>query len=190
MFKYFKENLGNISKLFVNHLGMMIFSLVVLITSKLLSGKIGNDSVFYIMGAVAILMYFSLLYTAMWEAGAKDRLKVDGGREKENIFHGLYMYLWSSAIGIFVSVVLIVLSFFLTEDVSTVNGVWAVFKFIAHYYNGMYLPITSIGGVHCSVYLGMVVPGALVCFVSYILGLKGYKCIFPESKYNKNRNFR
>ena len=190
MFKYFKENLGTISKLFINHIGMMIFGLVVLITTRLLSSQLGNSAVFYIMGTLAILMYFSLLYTAMWERGSQDRLKVEGGRVKENIFHGLYMYLLSSAIGIFVSTVALVLSFFLTEDFSVINDIWAVFKFIAHYYNGMYLMITSISGVHTSIYLGVVVPGALVCFVSYILGLKGFKCIFPESKRDQNKRMQ
>ena len=86
MIKYIKENLDSIFKLFINHMGMMIFSLVVLLTSKLISTKMNNNAVFYIMGVVTVLMYFSLIYTAMWERGAQDKIKIDGGRLNKNIF--------------------------------------------------------------------------------------------------------
>ena len=107
MIRYFKENLSTISKLFINHVGMTIFGLIVLITSRLLSDKIGHPVVFYIMGAITLLMYFSLLYTAMWERGAKDKIKVDGGRMKYSAFHGLYMYLIANVIAIFLAVMTI-----------------------------------------------------------------------------------
>ncbi len=188
MKKYIKENLDSISKLFINHVGMTIFSLVVLITSKLI-----NDVVFYVMGVLAILMYFSLLYTAMWEKGAKDKLKIDGGRARCNIYNGLFFYLIANVLVIFTALVSFILSFFVTEELSTANDVYAVFRIITHYYNGMYMPITRLSGVgpvaHSCIYMLTVLPGAIVSFVSYILGVKGFKCLFPESKRAQNRRY-
>lgn len=188
MKKYIKENLESIGKLFINHIGMTIFSLVVLLTARLI-----NNVFFYVMGGLAVLMYFSLLYTAMWERGAKDKVKIDGGREKCNIFNGLYFYLLANAFVIFTALISLILAFFITDEVSNVNNVYSVFRLITHFYNGMYMPITKISSIgpvlHSCVYLSTVIPGAIVSFVSYILGVKGFKCIFPESKKARNRRF-
>lgn len=194
MIKYIKENLDSIFKLFINHIGMMIFALVVLITSKLLSTNIGNDAVYYIMGALSVLMYFSLIYTAMWERGASDKIKIDGGRLSPNLLNGLWLYLIANSLFILTSVLSLLFSFFVTKEASFVNSIYAVFRFISHYYNAMYMPITNIAGLGAVskslIYVATVLPGAIVSFVSYILGVKGFKCLFPESKRDKNRKVR
>lgn len=194
MIKYIKENLDSIFKLFINHMGMMIFSLVVLLTSKLISSKMNNNAIFYIMGAIAVLMYFSLIYTAMWEKGAQDKIKIDGGRLNKNIFSGLYFYLIANAIAIFAGVVALIFSFFVTKEASFVNDVYVVFRLISHYYNGMYMWITQLNFaspvIHSLIYIAVIIPGTLVAFVSYILGVKGFKCIFPEPKRDQNRRVR
>lgn len=194
MIKYFKENLSTISKLFINHIGMTIFGLIVLITSSLLSDKIGNEIVFYLMGGLTVLMYFSLLYTAMWERGAKDKLKVDGGRMKIGLFHGLYMYLLANAISIFLALMTLIFSFFASDPNSGIYSVYDVFKLMTHFWGAIYLPITRIAVsspvIHTLLYFAIILPGAIVSSVSYILGVKGFKCLFPEPKHDKTRKFR
>ncbi len=194
MIKYFKENLSTISKLFINHIGMTIFGLIVLITSSLLSDKIGNEIVFYLMGGLTVLMYFSLLYTAMWERGAKDKLKIDGGRMKLGLFHGLYMYLLANAISIFLAAMTLIFSFFASDPNSGIYGVYDVFKLMTHFWGAIYLPITRIAVsspvIHTLLYFAIILPGAIVSCVSYILGVKGFKCLFPEPKHDKTRKFR
>lgn len=194
MIKYIKENLDSIFKLFINHIGMMIFSLVVLITTKLMSSKMGNSALFYIMGALAVLMYFSLIYTAMWERGAQDKIKIDGGRLTKNIYNGLWLYLIANFIAIFAGVVALIFSFIVTEGTSFANDIYAVFRIISHYYSGMYMWITEINignpVLHSLIYLALVIPGALVSFVSYVLGVKGFKCLFPEPKKDRNNRIR
>lgn len=192
MIKYFKNNLSHISKLFINHVGMMIFSLAVLITSWLLAKKNDAPIIFYIMGAVAILMYFSLIYTAMWERGAKDKIKIDGGRLTYNPWHGLYMYLIANAIAVVAGVLAFILSFF--ESVPFLYNIYTVFMFIAHWWSAMYLPLTTLElsplWLHTLLYVAIILPGALVSTVSYILGAKGFKCIFPEPKRDRERKYK
>ena len=195
MIKYFKENLSSISKLFINHVGMTVFALVVLITSSLLSTKLGNQVVFYIMGGLTVLMYFSLLYTAMWERGAKDKLKVDGGRMQQGLFHGLYMYLLANALSIFLAVMTLIFACFAgVEGSGGLSNTYSVFRIISQFWGAIYLPITQIPisspVLHSLLHFAIVLPGAIISCVSYILGVKGCKCIFPEPKYDKNRKFR
>lgn len=191
---YVKDNLDSILKLFINHIGMMIFGLVVLITSSLIASRLKNQAVFYVMGALTLLMYFSLIYTAMWERGAKDKIKIDGGRMKKNILNGLWFYLLANALAVITGVITLLLSFFVTEDASFINNVYGVFRIIAHYYNSMYLNITTIDGMGAVLgslmYVLVILPGALVSFVSYVLGVKGFKCLFPEPKYDRNKKIR
>ncbi len=194
MIKYFKENLSSISKLFINHVGMTVFGLVVLITSSLLSDKLGNDVVFYIMGALTVLMYFSLLYTAMWERGAKDKIRVDGGRMKCGLFHGLYMYLLANAISIFLALMTFIFACFAKDPNSGIYSVYDVFKLMTHFWGSIYLPITRIEisspVLHSLLYFAIILPGAIVSCVSYILGVKGFKCLFPEPKRDQTKKFR
>lgn len=191
---YVKDNLDSILKLFINHIGMMIFGLVVLITSSLIASRLKNQAVFYVMGALTLLMYFSLIYTAMWERGAKDKIKIDGGRMKKNILNGLWFYLLANALAVITGVITLLLSFFVTEDASFINNVYGVFRIIAHYYNSMYLNITTIDGMGAVLgslmYVLVILPGAFVSFVSYVLGVKGFKCLFPEPKYDRNKKIR
>ena len=194
MIKYIKENLDSIFKLFINHIGMIIFSLVVLITAKLMTSKMNSSALFYIMGALAVLMYFSLIYTAMWERGAQDKIKIDGGRLNKNILNGLWFYLIANVVAIFSGVIALIFSFVTTEGTSLVNDIYGIFRIISHYYSGMYMWITEIDFgnpiVHSLVYIGLIIPGALVSFVSYILGVNGFKCIFPEPKKDQSRRMR
>ncbi|MBO5312863.1 MAG: hypothetical protein J6B29_02745 [Clostridia bacterium] len=190
MIKYVKSNLESIFKIFINHVGMTIFALVVLLSTKLISSKMDSNIVFILAGILTVLMYFSLTYTAMWERGARDKIKIDGGREKRCLFHGLYIYLIANAIGIISSLVALIFFFFSTPEASAVNSIYAVFKFISHYWYAIYMSITSIEGIHTVIYVAVLIPGALVSTVSYILGVKGFKCIFPEPKYDRNRKIR
>ena len=58
----------------------------------------------------------------------------------------------------------------------------------------MYLPVLELEGLvaplHALLYVLAVIPGAAVSTVSYILGAKGFKCIFPEPKRDRNNKIR
>jgi hypothetical protein len=88
----------------------------------------------------------------------------------------------------------LIFSFIVTKGTSFANDIYAVFRIISHYYSGMYMWITEINignpVLHSLIYLALVIPGALVSFVSYVLGVKGFKCLFPEPKKDRNRRIR
>ena len=91
--KFFKENSYDIVRLFINQVGITIFSLVLYVSL----GAIEDDSTFallkILMSVFAIGFYLALLYTAGWEYGAKDKIRIDGGRMEPKPFKGALMSL-------------------------------------------------------------------------------------------------
>ena len=80
--RFFKENSYDIVKLFVNQIGISIFSLVLYTAASRIIDVELYISIF------AILFYAALIYTAAWDLGSQDRLKVDAGKMKQNDFKG------------------------------------------------------------------------------------------------------
>jgi len=88
----------------------------------------------------------------------------------------------------------LIFSFFASDPNSGIYGVYDVFKLMTHFWGAIYLPITRIAVsspvIHTLLYFAIILPGAIVSCVSYILGVKGFKCLFPEPKHDKTRKFR
>ena len=180
--EFFKEYGSIISKILINHIAMMIFGIIVLIAAKGI-----NDVLFHIAGVVAILMYMFLLYMIMWELGSKDSVRVETQRMKRDNLLGLKISLVANAIFIVMAVVLLILSFFITEGESGINNVCGVIKIILHYFFGMYLSITYLAPSFYAIYLIVIIPAIVCCTLSYIAGVSGKKCLFPDKKKDKNQ---
>lgn len=190
---FFKTNMDGISKLFIYHIAMCIFGLVVSIALEMLTTQIrGEDSEWlsvatWIGGACGMLIYLGLLYVCMWEKGASDKIKIDGGRQKKNIAKGILMWLIANSINIFILVNIAVLSF-----IPGAENTHGLISIAGLYYNAMYYPLLWLFSKIeiTSLYLVALIPGALVAFLSYLSGVKGQRCIFPEPKGERNRRIR
>ena len=94
--KFFKENSYDIVKLFINQIGITIFSFM-LYTAV---ATIEDDDLFLrinvFVSVFAILFYFSLLYTAAWDIGAKDKIRIDSGKAVSTPTKGLKIALWAN----------------------------------------------------------------------------------------------
>lgn len=87
--KFLKENSYDVVRLFINQIGIAIFSLILYTAVGMVeldqSAKLGiNVS----LSVFAVLFYFALLYTVAWDLGAKDKIRVDGGRMTQDKFKG------------------------------------------------------------------------------------------------------
>ena len=187
---FFSKNFDIISKLFVYHIAMCIFGLVVTIASEMLSTQIGGEheglSVFtYVSSLLGILVYLGLIYVCMWEKGASDRLKIVGGRMKESKVKGLLIWLIANSINIFVLINVAILSF-----IPAANNVHGIMAIVGMLYNAPYLPELVAMNQITWLYFVVLIPSAVMATVSYILGIKGYKCIFPEPKAERNRQIK
>ena len=178
MLTFIKENYRTSLKLFINQMGMTVFGLIVLIAAKLL-----NNVVFHCAGVLAILMYMYLLYTAMWEKGSEDKIRIDAGRIKENKLYGLYVSLIANFLNILFGIIIVITSFF-AENVAFCGDIYGAIKIIDTYINGMYMSLTYSVKTPF-IYLIIVLPALLVSTVSYISGINGQRYIFPQSKKRK-----
>ena len=137
MKRFLKENFSIVTKIWANHFGMIVFGLMVSIAAGMLSKQFwgGNITAQIIAGSFSVLLYMFLLYTAMWEKGASDKIKIDGGRLKKNKLYGMYVSIYANAIFIIIAILNIFFylvgwreaSGLLSTITSFLNGMYAVF---------------------------------------------------------------
>ena len=78
---FFKNNFQNILKLYINQIGIMIFSLALMFPLESIGGDEGAKPIWSILASIlSVLFYYVLLYYAVWEIGAKDKIRIDSGR--------------------------------------------------------------------------------------------------------------
>ena len=77
MIGFLKENSYSMVKMFVNQIGMPVFGTMLALATA------GNPTLLLCSSIFAILFYLFLLYSVGWEIGAKDKIRIDGGRMTE-----------------------------------------------------------------------------------------------------------
>ena len=186
MIKFVKENASLIWKCVLNRIAMIVFALIVLIASKMI-----NETLFHIAGVLSMVLYLFLIYTMMIEKGNEDKIKIDGGRMAKNDMYGMYVYLCANAINILFCLATFILYFFTDGATgSFVNDAYSFLRIVTHYYNDVYLSITSLVPDFPAIYLISVIPGTLCAFLSYFAGVRGVKHFMPESKKVDNERRR
>ena len=186
MIKFLKDNANLIWKCVLNRIAIVVFALIVLIASKMI-----NETLFHIAGVVAIALYLFLIYTMMIEKGNEDKIKIDGGRMVKNDMYGLYVYLCANALNVLLCIATFILYYFADGTIgSFTNEAYGFFRIITHYYNAIYISITSLVPNFPAIYLISVIPGALCAYLSYFAGVRGAKHFMPESKKLDNERRR
>ena len=141
--KFFKENSYDIVRLFINQIGITIFSMILYtavgMTSIEESSMLGINVA---LSVFATLFYFALLYTIAWDWGAKDKIRIDGGRMEPVRLKGARMSFWAN-IPNFVLTFICVLTFsiYLIAGSEAAYSVSFVFNAIVRLSMSMYLGI-------------------------------------------------
>ncbi len=181
-----KNNSSLIMRLVVTHMAISIFGLLMAIIGAYVEEKTGNKALTYVLGIIAMLVYIMILYVNFWELGASDKIKIDGGREKLSLYKGLVISLVANS-------PTIVFGIFAMLNAYAPNGFFGSMEMAQIYYNSMYSFLISGYGLDLAVkfppiYMLLAVPALATSLVSYILGVKGFKCLFPEPKKVQERN--
>ena len=84
---FFKKNSYDIVRMLITQIGISVFALIMSTTFSFTGVK--NDSIWYVLGNVAIsafsiIFYYILLYTSAWDWGAKDKIRIDAGKLTKN----------------------------------------------------------------------------------------------------------
>lgn len=174
MKSFWKRYSYSIIKLFVNQFAISIFGLVL----ALACGKAENSTLMYVTSVGAIIFYLFLLYAALWEVGAKDKIVVDGGRLPKNYLNGLYMGLLAN-VSNFILAILVSIGL-LFADGGVISKIGGVSSSISIFVQGMYSGLLAIdvGGAPLNsyffVYFLIPLPAVLICTLSYFFGMKNY----------------
>ena len=128
--KFFKENSYDIVRLYINQIGFAIFSMVVYTATGLL--KFDNDTTPIIVKALVsvfcMLFYYSLIYNVCWECGAKDKIRIEGGKYEVTKFKGGLMGFFANVPNFILSGVSLIL--IVIHMLSGAMGVLSAFGYI------------------------------------------------------------
>lgn len=192
--KFFKENSYDIVRLYINQIGIAIFSLVVYTATGLVDFKEPSMAL-TVKGLVSLgslLFYFSLIYNVCWECGAKDKIRIDGGKATVNGAKGALMSLFANLPNLVLS--LITLALLALYAFWGRGAAFAIANLLMRFHQSLYLGLiqwltASIKSeshldflVETILYFVLPFVSVLVCHLGYTLGLKDKKLLSPSKK--------
>jgi len=138
--KIFKENSYDIVKLYINQIGITIFSMFLYTAVAMIEDQVLFEQLRLVVSIFSILFYLSLIYNVVWEIGAKDKIRIDGGRMSPckhkafvmSIFANIPNFVLAGFAAIFVALGL------LTKN-DGLYSVFFIFYFILKFHSSMYM---------------------------------------------------
>ena len=191
--RFFKANSYDIVRLYINQIGIAIFSLVVYTATGLVDFK-DPSTALMVKGLVSLgsqLFYVSLIYNVCGECGAKDKIRIDGGRASALGAKGALMSLFANLPNIVLS--LITLAFLGVYAFFARGAAFAVANLFMRFHESLYLGLIQwlTASIKSESHLDFLVEtilyflvpfiSILVCHLGYKLGLKDKK-LFSQGK--------
>ena len=196
--RFFKDNLDSIVKLYINQIGVAIFAFFLYTAAGAISENGTTTLLMKVLISVfAVLFYFVLIYNVAWEIGAKDKIRIDGGRMERKDSKGIYLGLWANVPNfVVIGIAFLLFALYMAFDAEGLKTFFAILNLIFRFFVSMYLGL--IQGITSSfaddvdltylvqtlLFLVFSLVSALITHVSYILGLKDFR-FFPPSKQQK-----
>ena len=176
-------------KMFINQIAISIFGLML----SMATTNTQSSTLSIVVSAFAILFYLFLLYTLVWEIGAKDKISVDVGKKAYKPFTGLWMSLIANIPNLLLAIIFAICKFFASNDGAAKFG--GIIGFIANVLQGMYFgAISSIAfpsGKFMTemwwTYFVIVIPALVTSFLAYYLGHKDFRFFAFVSNKNGNK---
>ncbi len=197
--KFLKENSYDILRLYINQIGITIFSLVLYFSVSMLEDEIISLRLKVAISVFAMLFFFALLYTAAWDWGAKDKIRVESGKMQLNRAKGALMALFANAINFLFAGVCVISMWLCIKGMDAMLPVSQIFNLLLRLTNAMYLGLLQ--GVFSAfeeqgnLYnllqsVGYFIAPLLAIastHMGYVFGLKN-KRIFPVANKPKTKN--
>ena len=213
--RFIKEHLHDIVKLFINQLGVTIFSFFLYTAVGMIEDTSVKTAANIAVSIISILFFCFLLYTVAWDWGAKDKIRIDGGRLEEFKFKGALLSLYANVINFFIAAVAFVtvfvfmcgyseLSLFDPSLAITIDKVAPNFtlelhsvfnilmRFISSLYNGLLRGIFSgmsnafLVSLYESIgFFFLPLVSILATHFGYVMGLREKKIFSTGAKNNK-----
>ena len=152
---------------------------IVGMTLSLACSMAGNDTLRIICSVFATVFYLFLVYTKVWDIGAKDSVSVEYGHKEYKPWTGLWIGLLAAVPNFILAIGTMLV--FLLPNSSFFGNLGASCKMIALFAEGMYSGLLAlrIGNTHLNSYwisfFIIPLPAILTCAAAYYFGLKEKK---------------
>lgn len=175
---WLKTNSYTIVRLLLNQFGIAVMSIMLVAITQS-----PNQKHLMLLACVyATVFYLSLLYLAVWQEGAQDRIRVDAGRAQPDRLQGLKLGLMASIPNLLIFLFMLIGYLFgaAAAQHSWAQGMYGIAHTAAVLWQGMYTGIInfflppattdsmSIG--YLIAYALAVLPALLVCTLGYLMG--------------------
>lgn len=177
---FLKKNSEFLTKLLVHQFGLTVFGFLLYSAA----GVSGNRALVIGFSVFSALFYLFLIYVLAWETGSKDKIRIDAGRQKRDVFKGLKVDLMAQIPNFLLAVLSLIGYIFINKNALTEEGqffspAWAVnmhaiCQLLGFYLNAMYLGIfdyLELLAKPSSLFL-MTIPTLLTCAFGYYFGTK------------------
>lgn len=180
---FLKDNSYSSVKIFLTQIVMSFFGTMLAIAT------LSNPTLLLWSSIFSVVFGLAIIYTIGWDIGARDKLKIDGGRMRPMPSKGFYIALLANIPNLLLAV-LMGLGVLINTSGSQVMSL--VCNAIARLINGSYLGIlttlTNMLTVETGImsyiwwwFIVMTLPSILVVGVSYLMGAKNIR-IIPQKK--------
>lgn len=173
MKSFWEKHSYDIVKLMLDQFAIAVFGIVLAISI----GKAQNETFQVIASVAAIVFYLFLHYTVCWQAGAQAKIRIEGGRERENPLLGLYMALFANLPNLILAILVTVGKAF--SYIEAFGQIGAVSGVIALFWEGMYTGLLAVDvagnalNSYALSYFLIILPSLAVCTVAYYCGIRG-----------------
>ncbi len=202
--KFFKENSYDIVRLYIQQIGISIFSLFLYFALEALPLE-GDKTLLSVgLSVFSMLFLFVLVYAVAWEMGSKDKIRIDAGRMAYRPAKGLFLGLFADALNVlFVLLSLLFIGCDMLFDAQWCRIPFVIFNFLLRVttamYNGLMQGIFAFAVAEDNLYLALQTVGfllisllaVLVTHLGYTMGVKDrhfsqlFKLREPQGKKNK-----
>jgi len=193
--KFLKENSYDVVRLYINQIGITIFSLVLYFSVSSLNTSASTNTLYkqLLVGisVFAMLFFFALLYTAAWDWGANDKIRIDSGKVGKRAYKGAVIAIFANVLNIILAAGCVISELIIRDGEGFVSQ---LFRPILLLTNAMYLGVIQ---VICSSaeqyniilfesvgYLIAPIWAIAATHIGYTFGMKNIK-IFRSSKNKK-----
>lgn len=197
---YIKKNFHDILKLYINQIGITIFALMLYTACGITDDDVLFSQLRTVISIFSIIFFFVLLYYVTWEEGAKDKIRIEGGRLEPCRFRGLLNGLLANVPNLVLGTLTLIFSILSFCGVEWSKAGFSILYLITSWHASMYMGIiqTSVYGfsvpdtdvpdygkylVMSILFLLIPLVSALVTHIAYTLGSKEIKLFgFLSSK--------
>lgn len=196
--KFLKENSYDILRLYINQIGITIFSLVLYFSVSMLEDEVISLRLKVAISVFAMLFFFALLYTAAWDWGAKDKIRIEGGKMKKNLAKGALMALFANVVNFVLAAGCVISIWMYIKGVESALSASQIFNLFLRMTNAMYIGVLqgifsafesqdNLYNLYQSIgFLAAPLLAVAATHIGYIFGLKN-KRIFPAVSKPQNK---